>query len=98
MDSRPGDVEIGAHKGIVGGDLVADFLFEILGDIGDHRGVDAMVISRQGNVLNDQCLDGWVAGPLPQTKKGGVGGTTAIKPGGGGVDQGLVEIVMAVPF
>ena len=39
-----------------------------------------------------------VARPLAEAEQRGVGGAAAVQPGGGGVDEDLVEIVVAVPF
>ena len=42
VDARPGDVESAAHKGRHGRDIVADLVFEVIGDLGDDRGVHAV--------------------------------------------------------
>ena len=42
VDARPGDVESAAHKGRHGRDIVADLVFEVIGNLGDDRGVHAV--------------------------------------------------------
>ena len=48
VDAGAGDVEVFAHEGVVGRDVVAQLLLEVVGDLGDHRGVDAVGVAASG--------------------------------------------------
>jgi len=98
VDARPGDVELGAHEGVVGRDLEVHLPPDVIGDLRDHRGVDPAVFAVQLDVLEDEGLDGRVARALPDAHQGAVGAAAAVEPGRRGVDQCLVKVVVTVPF
>ena len=73
-------------------------MLEEIGDLGDDGGVHAVQGAAQGGVLEDHGLQGHVAGPLADAEQGAVDGAGTVEPGGGGVGDGLVEVVVAVPL
>ncbi len=98
MNAGPCYVEIGSHKREIRRYPDPDLFFKIAGNIGNHCRIDPMCIAAKADVLDDQPLQRGIARPFPQAEKRRVGCCTAIEPGSGGVDHGLVKIVMAVPF
>ena len=98
VHAGPRDVELGADEGVVGGDLEVHLAPEVVGDLRDHRRVDPVVFAVKLDVLEDKALDGRVSRALADAHQGPVGAAAAIEPGRRGVDQGLVEIVVAVPL
>ena len=98
VDAGPGDVELGADKGIVGGDLEVHLPPDVVGDLRDHRGVDPVVVAVELDVLEDEAFDRRVSRALADAHQGAVGAAAAIEPRRRGVDQGLVEVVVAVPL
>ena len=56
MDARPGDVEIPAHKGGVLGNVVADLVLEVPGNVGDSGGIHAVQGAPEAGVLEHHGL------------------------------------------
>ena len=98
VDAGAGGVEVLAHEGIAGRDVIVQLPLEVLGDLGDHPGVDAVGAALEGDVLDEHAFDGGVAGALAEAEQGAVHRGAAVEPGGGAVDHDLVEVVVAVPF
>src|SRR5699024_9966336 len=98
VDARPGDVEIPAHKGGVLGNVVADLVLEVPGDVGDGGGVHAVQSAPEAGVLEHHGLQRDVARALADAQQGAVDGAGAVHPGVAGVGGGQVEVVVAVPL
>ena len=98
VDTGFGDVEVPADEGGSGGDVVADFLCEIFGDFGDDGGVHAVCGSSEGGVFHDHGFQRAVAGAFADAQQGAVDAGAAVQPGGGGIGDHLIEVVVAVPF
>ena len=58
MDARPGHIEIPAHKGGHGRDLIAHFPLEKFGDLGDHGRIHAVHGAPEGGVFKDHTITG----------------------------------------
>ena len=98
VDAGTGHVEVGTHERRAGRDLVADFLFKILADLGDHRQIHSVGGAPEGGVFDDHGLQRAVARPLTDAEEGAVHTGCAVQPGGGRIGNHLVEIVVTVPF
>ena len=98
MDAGAGHVEVGADVGLVAGRLVADDFAVVVGDVGDDAEVHAVGVAAEGGVFDGEGLDGGVAGAFADAEEGAVGRGAAVEPGGAGVDDDFVEVVVAVPF
>jgi hypothetical protein len=98
VDAGAGVVKTLAHKGIIGRNVITQLPLEILSNLADHRGVDAVGDAPQRDILDEHALDGGVAGAFPETQERPVHRAAAIEPGGDAVDQDLVEIIVAVPL
>ena len=69
MNARAGSVEIAAHKGIVRRNDVFQLALEIVGYLGDDRGVGGIVVAREGDILHDQGFHGRVAGAFAKAEE-----------------------------
>ena len=98
MDACTGDVEVPTHKGRHGGDVIADLVLEVVGDLGDGGGVHAVQRATERGVFKHHGLQRHIAGALTDAQHGTVHAAGAVQPGGGGVGNGLVEVIVAVPF
>ena len=98
VDARFCHVEALSDKRRHGRDVVAELVPVVFRDLGDDRRVHAVEGAAQGGIFDDHRLKRDVAGPLADAEQGAIDGGGAVKPCGGGVDDGLVEIVVSVPF
>ena len=98
VDARRGGVEGAADERLGCRDRVLALPLHVLRDLGDRRRVHAVEPAHQPRVLEHQPLQRGVAGPLAVAEQGAVGGGASVQPGRAGVDQDLVEVVVAVPL
>jgi len=98
VNTCTGSIEIASHKGVVVGDFVAQLLGEIVGDVGNGRGVNAVVVTHEANVLDDEPFYWGVACTFAKTQKSAVCSRTAIEPGGSSIDEHLVKVIVAMPL
>ena len=71
---------------------------KVISDLRDHRRVDAVVVSHQTDIFDDQSFDGSISRPLSETEQRPIGRRASIKPGRGGIDKPFMKIVMPMPL
>ena len=98
MDARAGGVERPADERGVGRYDVAEFRFEIAGDVGNGGKVHAVVRAAQGGVFDRHRFERAVARTLADAEQGTVDRARAVQPRRGGVGDDFIKIVVAVPF
>ena len=98
MNAGAGHIEAGADERKIRRNSEADLPFKVVRDVGDGGRIDAVGVPVKTDIFHDQGFERRVSRALPQTQKRSVCRTAAVKPGGGRVDQGLVKIIVAVPF
>ena len=98
MDTRTCYIEIFSDKRRSGRQLVADFLLIIFGHLCNHCRVHAVKSSPKLCIFKNHRLQRCVSGTLADTKQRTVNTTGTIKPCRRGIDNGLIEIIMSVPF
>ncbi len=98
VDPRARRVELLAHEGVVGRNPVVQLPLEILGHVRDGGRVDPVGSALEADVFHEEALDRGVSGALPEAEQRAVRSRASVKPGGRGIDEDLVEVVVAVPF
>ena len=98
MDPGAGHIEVLPDKGRTLRNVVADLLFIILRKLRDDGGIHTVQIPLQLGVLEYHGLQGRVAGPFSDAEQRGVHAGAAVQPGRGGIGDGLVKIIVAVPL
>ncbi len=98
MDAGAGYIEVTADEGLAGTDFDTDLALHEIGDLGDCGEVHSVGLAPEGFVLNRHGLQRTVARALADAQQAAVDAGTAVEPGGGGVGNNLVEVVVAVPF
>ena len=91
VDAGLGSVEFRAVEGGVLGDVVADDLFVLVGDVADDGRVHAVHRAAQLGVLDDHGLQRGVARALAYAEQRAVYRRRAVEPCRGGVHNGLAE-------
>src|SRR4030042_721229 len=98
MDTRPRRIELRTDKGIVFGYVLSNRPLKVVPDLGDDGGINAVAVSRQADILDEQPLDRGVAGPLTKAEQASIDCRATIEPRPRRVDEDLMKVIMAVPF
>ena len=72
MDTGPGGIELSPDKGEVFRDMFAYGPFIIIPDLGDHSGLDSVLVAGEADIVNNQPLNRGIAGPLTKPKQAAV--------------------------
>ena len=95
VDARASDVEVAAHEREALVDGFADGAV-VVGDLGDHGRVDAVGFAGEADEPEDERLDWRVAAALADAEQRAVVRAGAVQPGGDGVRDDCVQVILAV--
>ncbi len=98
VNARARRVELLARERVVRRHPVAQLRFEVLDYVRNRRGIDAVEAALESQVLEYESFYGGVTGALAKAEQRAVRAAAPVEPGGGGVYQDLVKVVVAVPF
>ena len=98
MNASLGHIEVFAHKWCHRWNVIAHFLPEVFPDFRDHRRIHAVQRTLQGSIFKYHGFQRNISCSLPDAQQGAVYGAGAVQPCSGCIGNGLVEIIVSVPF